>query len=378
MKIVYVSSPLISNVYGGGEKFLEGLVDSLPENEHIFLGNNDSLRSIFKDRGYKTYKTFFGYEPVTPKNLLLIPVSFFIALVNFFRFRKLFKEADLVVTALSFSEPIFLAPFIHFFTKTPIVSCVRNNRCPKIYRTPLVFVLRYIWNQHVSVFISKSQIAEFADKGMTGKKSTYIINAIPTYKFKPKKTAEKALKLGFLARLNHEKGLDVLLKALSHVDFGGQKVEVLIGGEGEEMETCKKIAKDLNLSKKVRLNWQGFVSDNKGFYKDIDLFIFPSRRESFGKTLIEAWESGVPVLSSDITVFKEIKGYSDDLEKKLMFESENDKDLANKIEYFLKNKKLYQDPQRQEYLHDIVVKNFDAENYFNSYKKLFKKITNKK
>ena len=50
----------------------------------------------------------------------------------------------------------------------------------------------------------------------------------------------------------------------------------------------------------------GFRNQAENYFSLFDIFISPSRSEGFGLTLIEAVKNNVPLICSDINVFKEL------------------------------------------------------------------------
>ena len=54
----------------------------------------------------------------------------------------------------------------------------------------------------------------------------------------------------------------------------------------------------------------GYVSDSKiaSYYKNASLYVFPSVDEGFGIPIIEAMSYSLPIICSDIPVFREIGG----------------------------------------------------------------------
>ncbi|MDC7684612.1 glycosyltransferase [Asticcacaulis sp. BYS171W] len=102
--------------------------------------------------------------------------------------------------------------------------------------------------------------------------------------------------IGAMGRLHAIKGFDVLLKAAAQLRASGQRFVLKIAGEGPELPALKALAFSLNLDDCVEFcGW----ADPMAFLAGVDLFVVPSRQESFGLVVIEAMAAGVPVVASD-------------------------------------------------------------------------------
>lgn len=110
-----------------------------------------------------------------------------------------------------------------------------------------------------------------------------------------------------VARLDLHKGHDYVLKALHLLAGKGVDFIYLIAGCGEEEYRLKKLASDLELSKKVR--FLGFVPHRAlpGLYASADIFVMASREipdrsditEGFGISFLEASASALPVVAGN-------------------------------------------------------------------------------
>lgn len=102
-------------------------------------------------------------------------------------------------------------------------------------------------------------------------------------------------RLLLVGSLIQRKGIDLLLKALVHVE---QVYELHIVGEGPEREALKTQIDALQLGKKVRFH--GFQQGDtlREIYAESDIFILPTREDCFGLVILEAMCAGLPVISS--------------------------------------------------------------------------------
>jgi glycosyltransferase involved in cell wall biosynthesis len=94
--------------------------------------------------------------------------------------------------------------------------------------------------------------------------------------------------------------VDQVLRLLSlKADFA-----FVIIGDGSELHALTEQAKSLNVYE--RCLFCGFQENAVRYFRYFDLFIMPSRSEGFGLALIEAVQQRIPVVCSDLKVFKEI------------------------------------------------------------------------
>jgi len=110
-----------------------------------------------------------------------------------------------------------------------------------------------------------------------------------------------------LSRISIEKGQDRLLKALEmweqEQDFPASGLCVLICGVGGYRHAKSYEAKVKERAKKlkrVRVIFPGYVYglEKQAHFRLANLYVFPSRYESYGLTLMEALRAGLPVVAS--------------------------------------------------------------------------------
>jgi glycosyltransferase involved in cell wall biosynthesis len=108
-----------------------------------------------------------------------------------------------------------------------------------------------------------------------------------------------------LSRISPEKGQDLLLEKMLEwersKDYPSDPVWLFICGEAAFMQGAQFFEKLRSLAaklKKTRVVFPGYVTGDrkKAFFALADLYIFPSRHESYGLTLLEALAAGVPAV----------------------------------------------------------------------------------
>ncbi len=118
---------------------------------------------------------------------------------------------------------------------------------------------------------------------------------------------EGTLRILFVGRLEHRKGIDVLLDAIPKVVPRKRPIEYIIVGDpgvpapsgGGCME--RFIERQDRLPENIKVAFAGRVSESSlyPFYADCDIFVAPSRFESFGLVFLEAMMFGKPVVGCD-------------------------------------------------------------------------------
>jgi len=131
----------------------------------------------------------------------------------------------------------------------------------------------------------------------------------------PLEVPDNALVLLTLSRISPEKGQHQLLECLreweSRPDFPSRPLYLYICGDAaymqgrRYMETLHSMAAAL---KRTKVIFPGYVMGARkaALFKRADLYVFPSRHESYGLTLAEALRAGVPAVCLDHSGAREI------------------------------------------------------------------------
>lgn len=101
-----------------------------------------------------------------------------------------------------------------------------------------------------------------------------------------------------ISRLSPEKGLDVLLKALSVLLHGNLSCKLIIIGEGYLRDKLMEQIVELNLSRNVFM--EGFQDDVRPYLCAADVFVLTSYLEGLPFSVLEAMACGLPCVVTNV------------------------------------------------------------------------------
>jgi len=165
-------------------------------------------------------------------------------------------------------------------------------------------VTRMVWRNAAAVTANSENLKQLALRTMPDLDIPVIPNGVDTEKFHPvadreqSNTARTAL---FTGRLNEQKGLDILVRALgrAHADLPAGFRMILAGG-GPEQERLQTLARAHRVDGIVEFRGWVNPADIPGVYREADFFVLPSRDEGMPNAALEALASGLPVVMTRI------------------------------------------------------------------------------
>lgn len=148
------------------------------------------------------------------------------------------------------------------------------------------------------------------DKGYTGALSVVPQFGVDHELFVPTERKRQPFTVGYVGRLVEEKGVELLLKAAAQLDFDAK---LLLVGGGPMQTSVIELAEELGISDRLNIVGQVDSSRMPALYHNIDVLVLPSLtrtnwKEQFGRVLIEAMASGVPVIGSDSGAIPDVIG----------------------------------------------------------------------
>ncbi len=181
--------------------------------------------------------------------------------------------------------------------------------------------LKNIFNNNIITYIYQSSERAYLNNNNNPKSKDYLLHIGTFEKRKDLLTLLKAFKL---FKDNTRSNLKLILAGSKYFN-----------GSNEVYKEIKEYISKNNLLSYVIM--PGYINKKQAinYYFNAYMYIFPSIDEGFGIPLIEAMSAQVPVICSDIEVFKEIGGDS-----VIYFEKQNENDLYKKIKSTYSDKNI--------------------------------------
>ncbi len=203
-----------------------------------------------------------------------------------------------------------------------------------------------IVNAKKIIFISpsmKNVLLNYLNKKARAKletNSVCISNGISDYWLENINQARTIAKEGHLdfiqvSSLMKRKNVDKTIFAIKELNNIGIKAHVTVVGTGPYGSNLKKNVEKNGLTKYVTFLGQIKEKDQlKNIYRNNDIFIMPSNKETFGLVYAEAMSQGLPIIYTKGTG---IYGYFSEGEVGFGVEPENIEDIVEKIQYVIQN-----------------------------------------
>ena len=211
------------------------------------------------------------------------------------------------------------------------------------YNIDLRFTKFILKNADVVLFNSRENLDFYKNRfPMISEKFYYLNNIVEDTKNEPFKKKVSKLNGVVVSRLTHNKGIDVLIRAMN--ELADSKIKIDIYGVGEEYQNLSNLISNENVSiKKDPVNMENI-------WTNYSFFVLPSRKEGMSNVLLEAQYNNLFSIVSDCkTGNKEIIEMT---KNGVIFESENYQDLKNKLINFSMSKYNHNESQQK------IIQNF--------------------
>jgi glycosyltransferase involved in cell wall biosynthesis len=177
-------------------------------------------------------------------------------------------------------------------------------------------LVRWTIRRHADRLVANSAATARNLMGERAEEASVIPNAVGASFFEEDRSrretrsvfglASQGAVIGVPATLRPVKGHPFFFEALAPVLRERRSLEVAVTGEGSDDFTARLEEQMRQLGIRDRVKFLGWVKDMPAFYRACDLVCVPSRAETFGRTAIEAFAVGTPVVASAVGGLRDI------------------------------------------------------------------------
>jgi len=200
-----------------------------------------------------------------------------------------------------------------FAPRVPVVLQTCQNILHK-YPLPFSWFERRAFRQAAAAHICSETVRDC----LTAKGFDKLIRIVPfgvdldAYTPRPVNCrSDETLTIGFFGRMLAGKGLNILAEALPKI--ANENWKLLVVGDGPERESFSRSLSEAGLLDRAQFTGAVDYSEMPEHFRQIDLLVIPTEttariREQFGRVIVEAMATGVPVIGSTCGAIPEVMG----------------------------------------------------------------------
>ena len=140
-----------------------------------------------------------------------------------------------------------------------------------------------------------------------------------------------------VANFAYKKGQDVLIRAFDIVHEKHPEIDLILAGDGSELNKCISLTEELGLRHSVKFLGRVDRLRIPSLMAGCELFVLPSRKESFGIVILEAMAAGKPIVATRVGGIPEVVSEG---ENAILVEPESPQALADGLMKLLENPDL--------------------------------------
>lgn len=203
----------------------------------------------------------------------------------------------------------------------------------------VLFGYRLLKDVSKVIALSQTEADQYKIMGVPEEKITIIPNGIDLSKYSnlpPRGCFRKKFDIGdnekivlYLGRIHRIKGIDILVEAFENIVRELNNIRlVIVGPDDGCLDEIKFMIETKNMKDKVLITGPLYGKDKLESYVDADVYVLPSRYETFPMTILEAYSCGKPVIASRVGALSDI---ITDGVTGLLFEPENIDQLTESL-----------------------------------------------
>lgn len=200
----------------------------------------------------------------------------------------------------------------------------------------LKYIYYLVFNRSDVIILSKKLTKEV--KNLRNIKIHILNNGIGTSEsYITKDKINKPVRILFLSNLIISKGILELINAIEQISLEGEKnfIVIIVGAEGDlTYAQLEEIVTKKNIKQFFKFLGAVYGEKKEKLYKECDVFVLPTLKDTFPLVILEAMRSGLPIISTDTGAISEI---IDNGNTGFILQPKDTQMLIAKVKYFIKN-----------------------------------------
>ena len=302
-KVLHV---LPMNKMSGAERMALLICKNMKQYEPVVVCGGENLSNIFSENEIKSYNMKFSTKNllgsvsnlnkiIKSENIKIVHAHDNTASLISYLVKKIFKNNIKIVSHIHNCYPFLKGNGLN----KKIDKYIRNKydfniTCGKIV-TDFYKENTDYFNEDKNLTLSNAMDIKY----ITNIDKNDIEKVVEKYKIPSNKKI-----LGFIGRLDEQKGIVPFIKELSKHKEKFDDSIILLVGNGSQDDEIKALIKELNLEDLFILT--GFQENVKSFYPIIDIFFLPSLYEGLPMVLLEAMAFKKPIVSMNVGSISEV------------------------------------------------------------------------
>jgi len=149
--------------------------------------------------------------------------------------------------------------------------------------------------------VSDSTKADLIARGVPGERIRVVLSGVDTATLHPDPKVPRATppRFLYLGRLKRYKGVETAIRALAIARRSRPELALDIAGQGDDRDRLERIAAELGQGDVVRFHGPVSEAEKLRLMRTATANLFPSRKEGWGMTNVEAAACGTPSIAAD-------------------------------------------------------------------------------
>jgi len=173
---------------------------------------------------------------------------------------------------------------------------------------------RMVLDADAVIVNSRKEYKDALDYGVQKERLHLIPSGIDVSDYSPIKRRKAKIEVLFVGRISRNRNLEPIIKAAAILKKTGRYTFSIVGGEVKSSDTSragyldelKQMVRRMGVDDIVKFHGEKRGAELRNSYRTADIFVYTSKAENFGQTILEAGAAGLPIICTRVGIAPEI------------------------------------------------------------------------